>query len=130
MKQNGIDGVLLDWTENYLVNRTHKVFRLHQTNHSRYSAGFSYGSSVFLLYVNGIVEHLLSITRLFADDTSLAFTSSRLADLEGVLNHDLRITSSWARPWLVDFNPSKTIAMLFTLEKILIILHFYLTPFM
>ena len=64
-----------------------------------------------------IVENFLSITRLFADDTSLAFTSSGLADLGGILNHDLRIISSWARRWLVDFNPSKTVAMLFTLEK-------------
>ena len=67
--------------------------------------------------LNDIVENLLSITRLFADDTSLAFTSSSLANLESMLNHDLRIISSWARRWLIDFNPSKTVAKLFTLEK-------------
>ena len=43
--------------------------------------------------------------------------SARLADLEGILNHNLRIIFSLARRWLVDFNPSKTVAMLFTLEK-------------
>ena len=69
------------------------------------------------MYVNDIVENLLSITRLFADDTSLAFTSSSLADLEGILKYYLRIISSWARRWLVDFNLSKTVAMLFTLIK-------------
>ena len=68
--------------------------------------------------MNDIVKNLLSITRLFADNTSLAFTSSSLADLEGTFNHDLRIISSWARRWLVDFNPSKMVAMLFTLKKI------------
>ena len=122
LKQSGIDGALLNWIENYLVNRTQKVFigssmsTLKQT-----TAGVPQGSVLgplfFLVYVNDIVENLLSIIRLFADDTSLAFTSSSLADLEGILNHDLRIISSWARRWLVDFNPSKTVAMLFTLEK-------------
>ena len=34
-----------------------------------------------------------------------------------ILNHDLQIISVWAKPWLVDFNPNKTEAMLFTLEK-------------
>ena len=69
------------------------------------------------MYVNDIVEILLSIPRLFADDISLVFTSSSLADLEGILNHDLRINFSGERHRLVDFNPSKTVAMLFSLEK-------------
>ena len=69
------------------------------------------------MYVNDIVEILLSIPRLFADDISLVFISSSLADLEGILNHDLRINFSGERHRLVDFNPSKTVAMLFSLEK-------------
>ena len=46
-------------------------------------------------YANDIVDNLLSIVRLFADDISLAFTSARITDLEGILNHDLRIISAW-----------------------------------
>ena len=75
------------------------------------------GLCFFLVYVNDIRDNLLRITRLLADDTSLAFTSSNLADLEGILNHDLQIISVWAKQWLVDFNLNKTEAMLFTLEK-------------
>ena len=121
-KQSGIDGALLNWIENYLVNRTQKVFIGSSMSSSKQTAagvpqGSVLGPLFFLVYVNDIVENLLSITRLFADDTSLAFTSSSFADLEGILNHDLRIISSWARRWLVDFNPSKTVAVLFTLEK-------------
>ena len=122
LKQSGIDGALLNRIENYLVNRTQKGFIGSSMSTLKQAiAGVPQGSVLgplfFLVYVNDIVENLLSITRLFADDTSLAFTSSSLADLEGILNHDLRIISSWARRWLVDFNPSKTIAMLFTLKK-------------
>ena len=75
------------------------------------------GPLFFLVYVNDIIDNLLSIARLFADDTSLAFTTSNLPDLEGVLNHDLQIISIWAKQWLVDFNPNKTEAILFTLEQ-------------
>ena len=60
---------------------------------------------------------MLSISRLFADDTSLTFTSSNLQDLEGVLNHDYQIISAWSKQWLVDFNLNKTEAILFTLEQ-------------
>ena len=122
LKQNGINGRLLDWIENYLSDRTQKVFigRLCQTLSIHLlecpKAPFL-GLCFFLIYVNDIIDNLLSITRLFADDTSLAFTSSNLADLEGILNHDLQIISVWAKQWLVDFNPHKTEAMLFTLEK-------------
>ena len=85
------------------------------------SAGVPQGSVLgplfFLIYVNDIADHLLSITRIFADDTSLAFTASNVADIEGILNHDLRVISDWSNQWLVDFNPNKTEAILFTLKK-------------
>ena len=49
-----------------------------------------------------------------ADDTSLAFSSSDVKDTEGILNHDLKMIASWAKQWLVSFNPSKTLAILFS----------------
>jgi hypothetical protein len=69
------------------------------------------------VYVNDIVENLLSITRLFADDTSLSCTTSNLDELEGILNHDLFLIHSWSKQWLVDFNPQKTEAILFATKK-------------
>ena len=50
---------------------------------------------------------------MFADDSSLAFSSSDVKDTEGILNHDLMI-ASLAKQWLVSFNPSKTVAILFS----------------
>jgi hypothetical protein len=46
------------------------------------------GPLFFLVHVNAIVENLLCITRLFADDTSLYCTTSSIFDLEGIINHD------------------------------------------
>lgn len=51
---------------------------------------------LFLMYVNNIADNLLSIARLFADDTSLASTISNVDDLQGILNHDLREISNWS----------------------------------
>ncbi len=38
--------------------------------------------------------------------------------MEGIINHDLLILSDWAKRWLVNFNPNKTEAMLFTLRQL------------
>ena len=64
--------------------------------------------------MNDISENLLSLTRLFADGSSLFFSASNICDVEGILNHDLILVSEWARRWLVNFNPNKTEAMLFS----------------
>ena len=64
--------------------------------------------------MNDISDNLLSISRLFADDTSLACTATQVADIDGILNHDLFIVSNWAKQWLVSYNPSKFVVIHFT----------------
>ncbi len=123
LKQNGINGNILDWIEDYLTSRKQSVsIRCSTSETKTISAGVPQGSVLgpllFLVYVNDITEHLLSISRLYADDSSLASSSTNLDDLEGIINHDLYILSDWAKQWLVNFNPNKTEAMLFTLRDI------------
>ncbi len=76
------------------------------------------GPLLFLIYVNDITDHLLSIVRLFADDSSLSFSSTNVDDLEGIINYDLLTISDWAKQWLVSFNPNKTEAMILTLRQL------------
>ena len=119
LDQYGISGNLLKWVSNYLSNRTQSVVLNSVTSTTKYtSAGVPQGSVLgpllFLIYVNDISENLLSLTRLFADDSSLFFSASNIRDIEGILNHDLILVTEWARRWLVNFNPNKTEAMLFT----------------
>ena len=76
------------------------------------------GPLLFLVYVNDISKSLLSHTRLFADDSSLFYSAANIKDIEGIINHDLRMLVSWAAQWLINFNPLKTEAMLFTLRLI------------
>ena len=106
LKQNGIRGQLLDWIENYLSDRSQRVFiGTSYSRSERILAGVPQGSVLgpllFLIYVNDITESLLSIVRLFADDTSLACTTSNTVDLESILNHDLDIITKWSKQWLV-----------------------------
>ena len=74
-------------------------------------------SFLFLIYINDIAESFLSLTRLFADDSSLYYSASSIADIEGIINHDLQLLAAWAKPWLIKFNPLKTEAVLFTLTQ-------------
>ena len=113
---------LLDWIADYLTNRQQCVtLNSISSDYKHVQAGVPQGSVLgpllFLVYVNDIADQLLSLTRLFADDSSLFFSCSNLKDIEGILNHDLIIISAWAKQWLVNFNPQKTIAMLFSLMK-------------
>ena len=65
------------------------------------------GPLLFLIFVNDISSSLLSLTRLFADDSSLFCSASNLEDIEGIINHDLKMLVTWAIQWLVKFNPLK-----------------------
>ena len=93
-RQNGIKGNLLLWISNYLTSRKQRV-QINSATSSLLSvnAGVPQGSVLgpllFLIYVNDIAENLLSLVRLFADDSSLFFSATNLRDIEGIINHDL-----------------------------------------
>ena len=50
--------------------------------------------------------------RLFANDTSLSYSSRNLQNLQLIINDDLKHLHEWARRWLITFNPSKTEVLL------------------
>ena len=80
----------------------------------RAATGVCSWTSLFLVYINDIAEHLLSLTRLFADDSSLFYSAAHIDDIASIINHDMQLLSN---KWLVTFNPLKTKAVLFTLKN-------------
>jgi hypothetical protein len=71
------------------------------------------GSLLFLVYINDIGDKLLSLSRLFADDTSLGYANQDEDQIKYVINHDLHELGDWSKRWLMSFNPNKTEIMLF-----------------
>jgi hypothetical protein len=75
------------------------------------------GPLLFILYINDITEDIQSLSRLFADDTSLSYSSSNINEIEERLNSDITKIYNWSTKWLVDFNPQKTKCMLFSTNQ-------------
>ena len=72
------------------------------------------GPLLFLININDVAENMLSICRLFADDSSLQQSSYNVLDIEYKLNHDLQVLETWSNMWLLKFNPSKTKVVYFS----------------
>jgi hypothetical protein len=60
-----------------------------------------------LLFINDIADDIQSLVRLFADDSSLIFSSTNPLEVKDRLNLDLQVLDNWTKQWLVDFNPKK-----------------------
>ena len=74
------------------------------------------GPLLFLVYINDIDKHILSLKRLFADDSSLFYAAAHIADIAGIINHGLQLLTSWTGYWLTTFSPLKPEAVLYTLK--------------
>ena len=69
---------------------------------------------MFLIYINDIGEKFISLGRLFADDTSLGYSSQSVDKIKTVINHDLLELNAWSSKWLMSFNPEKTEILFFS----------------
>ena len=117
--EHGVSNNLLMWLTSYLEIRKQKVvIQVSESTFLPLKAGVPQGSVLgpllFLIYVNDTTETLLSLTRLYAADSSLYYSATSLQDTESIINHDLKNVSIWAKQWLVDFNPNKTGAVIFS----------------
>jgi hypothetical protein len=64
--------------------------------------------------INDIAEKLISLSRLFADDTSFSYSNRDELQIKTVIDHDLKELDEWSKKWLMSFNPDKTEIMLFS----------------
>lgn len=117
LEKYGITGDFLLWFQSYLCNRNQKVFVNETFSSDKFiSAGVPQGSVIgpllILIFINDISDDLHGMTRLFADDTSLSYSSPNLRDMQRLINTDLERLSEWASRWLIMFNAQKTEVML------------------
>ena len=65
-----------------------------------------------MIYI--VVDNIHSSIRLFADDTSLYIIVDDPTNAANQLNNDVDKIHSWAKTWLVSFNPAKSESMIFS----------------
>ena len=113
LRSFNIDGDLLLWFEDYLRNRKQRVaidgvYSSWRDVLAGVPQGSILGPLLFLIFVNDIVDNIVTIIRLFADDTSLAHSSLDLAADINIQQADLNNILHWADEWCVKFNHDKT----------------------
>jgi hypothetical protein len=118
MKTYGITGNLFNWFKSYLKVKLQKV--VIKNNSSAYceiSAGFPQLSVLvpllFIIYINDTADKLISLSRLFAGDTSFGYSNQDTMQLKNAIVHDLNEMDIWSKKWLMSFNPDKTEIMIF-----------------
>ena len=99
-----------DILENYLSNRQQRVLLNGQSSdwldiNAGVPQGSVLGPLLFLIYINDLSDNLISVAKLFADDTSLFSTVHDINKSATDLNRDLNTIKNWPFQWRMSFNP-------------------------
>ncbi len=124
LQKIGVGGKIFDLLKSYLSNRKQLVTLPGcQSNVKQLHAGVPQGSVLgpllFLIYINDIIREVECGSFLFADDTSLfqEIVKGNIIDTTAKINNNLSKISKWAKDWLVQINPSKTVVVLFSRKR-------------
>jgi hypothetical protein len=111
LERYGIKGNLLRWLESYISNREQVIIKDTISLKGYLKAGGPQGSTidtlVFLIFINDIVDDMLGLCRLFADDTSGGERALEINNLRSMVNIDINNITHWAKQWLVKLNQEK-----------------------
>ena len=110
----GIREVSYELFKNYLANRAQCVY--YKNTYSdflpitcRVSQGSVLGPILFLIYMNDINLRSSNLAFiLFADDTTILFSSSSLDNLNSIINKELISVNEWIKANKLSFNIFKT----------------------
>lgn len=107
----GIQGRLLSWIREFLVERTQEVAvngekSKEATVISGIPQGTVLGPILFVIYINDLLEKINSDGLMFADDTKI-FRKILSADDALILQEDIHTLEDWSKLWLLNFHPDK-----------------------
>ena len=123
LEHSGVTGRELSWFNSYLSNRK-QYCRINgvDSNIKEIEVGVPQGSCLgpllFLVYINDhpcIMEN--SKVSMYADDTSLYYSSSDISQLNDALNEDLKKLDRWLKGNKLSLNVVKTRSMLITTKQ-------------
>ena len=114
LEHYGFRGIVLEWFKDYLSNRTQYVsYNKCESQSKQIVCGVPQGSILgpllFILYVNDIVHtsKLLDFI-LFADDTTILYSSENISSKIRLINRELGEVSNWFKANKLSVNSSKT----------------------
>ena len=107
----GIRGDILRWINDYLTERTQVVLvNGAESDISSVISGVPQGTVLgpllFVIYINDMLDNIVSNGLLFADDTKIFHQISSKEDAM-VLQTDLNKLEEWSNMWLLRFNTEK-----------------------
>jgi len=119
----GIRGKALEWFRSYLLNRTQfVVYNNVNSNIQNLTTGVPQGSVLgpllFIIYTNDLPNTLThSKCILFADDTTIFYSSKNLNELFNNIKSDLNVVTDWFKANKLTLNISKTNYILFSRSR-------------
>ena len=128
LKYYGTSVQTFDLISSFLSNRPLRVVMDGKSSQEYpVNAGVPQGSvldpTLFLPYINDLLDDVICNIAIYADDTTLYFKCELASDLwqqlklAAELESDLRDAVDWGRKWLVDFNARKTQPVSFDRSK-------------
>ena len=120
LQHYGINGQVFDWIASFLRDRTQRVVCDGCTSGpakvlSDVPHGSVIGPLLFLIFINDLPLFLNSTRHLFADDCLLYRKIDCISDAN-ILQQDLFLLEKWADTWLMQFNSSKCVALLYLIN--------------
>jgi hypothetical protein len=111
LKEVGIKGKLLSWIEEWLKGRKQRVVINGKASEwidvdSGVPQGSILGPLLFIIFINGIDECILSDILKFADDTKI-FGKAGTRESVNKLRADLKVLWDWSEKWQMKFNTDK-----------------------
>ena len=111
VRQYGIKGNLEKWIQDFLYDRKQRVIvGKGKSSWAPVKSGIPQGSVLgpilFVIFINDLPEQITSNIKIFADDTKIFRSLSKVNDLTSMQN-DLNELAKWSRKWQLPFNETK-----------------------